>query len=236
MNLNINIAIDDVHPQRGWRILGDPIEAWLKSLNEEFGARFTLFIPSNYHHQWPISEHKEWILELNSIPYFSCECHGHFHMTKNFQNYGEAEFFELQSEREVNERFDLMISEWLAVDIIPTGFRPPGWLCSEKFNLKINSSSWFKYVAVHYQHNQGLKWTKKTFFGHDGINQTEIGIHNYDYSDPSNPIGMIMFQSHIAGDWNDNVWNQANYDQLRVSLEHLVKNNDCEFKTLKECV
>ena len=46
---------------------------------------------------------------------------------------------------------------------------------------------------------------------------------------------MIMFQSHIAGDWNDNVWNESNYNQMRLSLEHLSK-MDLKFKTLNECL
>ena len=46
---------------------------------------------------------------------------------------------------------------------------------------------------------------------------------------------MIMFQSHIAGDWNDNVWNEDNYKQMRLSLSHL-KQYKPKFKTLKECL
>ena len=44
-----------------------------------------------------------------------------------------------------------------------------------------------------------------------------------------------MFQSHIAGDWNDNVWNETNYNQMRLSLEALSSNN-VEYKTLGECL
>ena len=65
----------------------------------------------------------------------------------------------------------------------------------------------------------------KTLFGHDGINETDISLHNDN---------TIMFQSHIAGEWNDNVWNEENYQQLRLSLQHLVNNNTIEFKTLGE--
>ena len=46
---------------------------------------------------------------------------------------------------------------------------------------------------------------------------------------------MVMFQSHIAGDWNDNVWNEFNYEQMRMSLSHL-KDHKPEYKTLSECV
>ena len=43
-----------------------------------------------------------------------------------------------------------------------------------------------------------------------------------------------MFQSHISGEWNDNVWNEKNYQQLRQSLKQLVDKNDIQFKTLRE--
>ena len=42
-----------------------------------------------------------------------------------------------------------------------------------------------------------------------------------------------MFQSHIAGSWNDNVWNEMNYEQMRLSLGYL-KSQDIEFKTIRE--
>ena len=44
-----------------------------------------------------------------------------------------------------------------------------------------------------------------------------------------------MFQSHIAGEWNDNVWNEANYKQMRLSLSYL-KDQGAKFKTLSECL
>jgi hypothetical protein len=62
-------------------------------------------------------------------------------------------------------------------------------------------------------------------FGADGINETDIKLHD----------GRIMFQSHIAGDWNDNCWNKENYEQMRVSLEFL-KTQNIEFKTIGEII
>lgn len=62
-------------------------------------------------------------------------------------------------------------------------------------------------------------------FGADGIHETDIKLHN----------GNVMFQSHIAGDWNDNVWNESNYEQLKVSLEYL-KSQDAQFKTIQELI
>ena len=45
-----------------------------------------------------------------------------------------------------------------------------------------------------------------------------------------------MYQSHIAGDWNDNVWNEDNYLQMVESLKFLVSEFEIEFKTLNECI
>ena len=62
-------------------------------------------------------------------------------------------------------------------------------------------------------------------FGHDGIHETDISTHN----------GKIMFQSHIAGEWNDNVWNESNYKQLRLSLSHL-QSQGIQFNTIQEII
>lgn len=230
--LDLTIAIDDVNPKNGWRILGDDSENWLRKLNEEFGAKFTLFIPSNYHKRWPLSENKEWIKELASIEWLELAAHGHYHQCEDTARFGECEFAEIQSEKIASYRLSQLRDEWGKCDIdsIQLGWRNPGWLCSE--NSKLSIEHHFKYVALHYEHNRGLQWKNpKVFFGADGIHQTDISIHNV-----KDGVGMIMFQSHIAGHWNDNVWNQRNFEQLRESLSYLYDTYDITPKTLKECV
>jgi len=243
MNLLLNIACDDVAPKKGFRLIGEPAEKWFRQLNEEFGAKFTLFIPSYYHNQYPISQHKEWIQELNSIEWLELAAHGHFHMTNDPQRFGECEMLELNTLQKCEDRFVQILGEWHNIGIQPIGWRNPGWLCSPEWNSYINlfdsdemadmKPYQLKYVAVHYDHNQGMNWNCKTFFGHDGIQQEHIEIHNIS---PDGETGMIMFQSHIAGKHNHNVWNEENYNQLRMSLTHLFENYEITPKTLKECV
>lgn len=227
--LRIVISIDDVHPQLGWRILGDKTEKWLRTINEKYGAKFTCFVPSNYHNQFPLSKHKEWVQELASIEWIELAAHGHLHMTSDPKRFGECEFAEPNSGEEINNVLILDLErEWMSAlgfDISELGWKSPGWLCSDKSRQYIER--YFKYVSLHYEHNHGMKWDCKSFFGHDGIQQTNISIHNDD---------MIMLTSHIAGNWNHNVWNAQNYEQLCISLDYLVENYDCEFKTLKECL
>jgi hypothetical protein len=222
--MRLTVAIDDVNPQRGYRILGEKTETWLRNLNEEFGIRFTLFVPSNYHKNNPLSENKDWVKELNSIEWLELAAHGHYHMTSDAQRFGECEFAEIDSHT-AKERILMLEDEWASCEVMPIGWRNPGWLINPS-NVPVIESS-FEYVAIHYEHNRGLKWGCKTFFGHDGIQMTNISLHNED---------MIMFQSHIAGSHNHNVWSQDNYDQLHLSLTHLFESNEITPKLLKECL
>lgn len=234
--MKITISIDDVMPGKGYRILGEKTEKWLRELNEEFGAKFTLFVPSNWHDQYPISEHKGWIQELNSIEWIELAAHGHFHQTSNPSRLGECEFAEITNRDLAYTRLDSMFLEWSnALNDVPVGFRFPGWLCSNESNLAMNeqlqSNRWGltkkRYIAIHKEHNRGLVWKCKTFTGHDDIQSENVSLHNND---------MIMYQSHIAGSHNLNVWSFDNFQQLKLSLSHLTQNDIFdEFKTLKEC-
>jgi|TARA_R110000744_G_scaffold218069_1_gene336793 hypothetical protein len=221
--LNLTISIDDINPLKGWGAEGDIQMTYLDDLNREFGAKFTLFIPSNWHKQAPLSKHKDWIDWLKSKDYFELAAHGHYHECEN-TGIGECEFWELNTEQKAKDRINLMFKEWEAIGHKPEGWRNPGWLGNPIAIKELGKH--FKYSAVHYEHNLNNKWLCKTFYGADGIDTTDIKIHNNN---------MIMFQSHIAGDWNDNIWNKTNYEQMRVSLKHLSKMN-VEYKTLSECL
>ena len=65
----VTVSIDDVNPVSGWGREGDIQMSYLEELNREFGVKFTLFIPSNWHNQAPISKHKDWIDWLKSKSY-----------------------------------------------------------------------------------------------------------------------------------------------------------------------
>lgn len=226
MNLKLTISCDDINPHPKYRLLGTPAEKWFRQLNDEFGVKFTCFVPSCYHGKYPISDHKEWIRELDSIEWLELAAHGHFHQTSDPKRFGECEWAEIGDEKIATNRLEEMLNEWNSCDIELFGFRFPGWVGSRKAKLIIDN--YFDYVAVHYEHNGNMEWYyAKTFFGHDGIQQEHISIHNGD---------MIMFQSHIYGNHNHNVWNEQNYEQLRLSLTHLFENYTIEPKLLKECL
>jgi len=222
MELNLTIAIDDVHPESGWGMPGDECMKYLHSLHHEYGTKFTLFIPSNYHNKYPIGEYKEWVEWLLSLGYFELAAHGHYHMTRDRVRLGEMEFVDM-TESECISRIDQMLNEWNKVGHQPKGWRNPGWMCQPYCVSHLSKN--FEYAAVHYEHNHNLNWGCKTLFGHDGIHETDIKLHNNN---------TLMFQSHIAGDWNKNVWNKENYEQFKLSLDYLKENHILSNKFLSE--
>lgn len=222
--INITIAIDDNHPETGWGVEGDKSMEYLEELNKEFGAKFTLFIPSNYHYGYPISQYKDWVDYLLSKQYFELAAHGHYHQTTNPDRLGEMEFMDM-TEEECIDRVKSIVNEWSLVGHKPKGWRNPGWMC-QPYCVK-HLSKEFEWVALHYQHNHGYQWDTKMLFGADGIHETDIKLHNGNN---------IMFQSHIAGDWNHNTWSEKNYQQIRLSLQHLKDNYEINFKTISEII
>lgn len=221
--MNITISIDDNHPEKGWGIQGDPQMDYLESLWKEFGAKFTLFIPSNFHKQYPISDHKDWITWMLSKPYLELAAHGHYHQCDN-PGFGQMEFAELQNIDKIFDRIDGMMWEWMKVGYKPKGWRNPGWIASNESIKQLSKT--FEWVALHEQHNHGIIWDgPKMLFGHIGIHESSISIQ---------PNNTIMFQSHIAGEWNDNIWSEKNYNHFREVLKELKLMDKLEFKTLSE--
>ena len=129
---------------------------------------------------------------------------------------------ELDTEDKIKSRIRQMMKEWNEVEHKPLGWRNPGWLAHPEAVKWLGPN--FKYAAIHYEHNHNIQWDCKMLFGHDGIHETDVSFHNDE---------CIMFQSHIAGDWNDNIWNEQNYKQMKLSIKHLLQYKPI-FKTLSE--
>ena len=108
---NVVIAIDDLHPEQGWGCEGDESVSYLEELNKEFGCKFTLFIPSNYHGKYPLSQHKDWVDFWKSKGWIELAAHGHYHSCKR-DDIGECEFFELDNQLVAEERILMSIQEW----------------------------------------------------------------------------------------------------------------------------
>ena len=219
--INVTISIDDLHPEQGWGCYGDKSVAYLKNLWEEFGCKFNLFIPSNYHGKFPLSKYNDWITFWLNKDWVELSAHGHYHDCRN-GGPGECEFYELDYKQATDRIMDSM-EEWQYVGYIPSGFRMPGWGCNQESAKAIGEN--YTYTAAHQNINQNIHFGNKVFYGEDGIHNHE-NISLWD--------NRLMFQSHIAGDWNDNVWDEKNYLHFKEIVKYLSTQYELDFKTISE--
>ena len=124
--MNVVVAIDDLHPEQGWGCEGDVQVDYLRSLNDEFGVKFTLFCPSYYHHKYKLT--KDWVSYWKQFDWVELCNHGHYHDVKKytFDQIGEQEFLEL-NHIEATERIQDSMALWEECGHRPKGFRSPGW-------------------------------------------------------------------------------------------------------------
>jgi len=220
---NVIVAIDDIHPEQGWGCEGDIQIEYLDKLWEKYGCKFSLFIPSYYHDEYPLT--KDWIKFWESKPYIEFCSHGRFHNCKKYpvEQIGEQEFLELDF-GEATERCQQIIDDWKKVGHRPKGFRAPGWGVTQDSANAI--SNYFEWVAGHEEINRDIEWNcSKYFVGCDGIHETE-NLQLYGNT--------FMFQSHIQGDWNDKVWNEENYLHFDKVLNYLLSQYELQFQTISE--
>jgi hypothetical protein len=222
--MNVTISIDDLHPEQGWGCEGDESVGHLEELNKEFGCKFNLFIPSNYHNKFPLSKYNDWITFWLKKDWVELSAHGHYPKCES-EGIGECEFLELDYKQATDRIMDSM-DEWQDVGHFPSGFRMPGWLCNQESGRAIGET--YEYVAIHSHLNDNINFGTKTIKGEDGIHKTDsINIWNEN---------TFMFQSHIAGKTNDNNWNKENYENFRNVLEYLQKSYKLKYTTLGELV
>ena len=221
MKNNVVVAIDDVHPEKDWGVEGDVQVEYLKSLNEKYGVKFNLFIPSNYHDKYPLT--KEFVDFWKQYDWIEMSNHGHYHACKN-DGIGEMEFYELTT-GEANQRIQESLSLWEEYGYKPHGFRAPGWgLTQDTANVV---SSYFQWIAGHEEINKDIIWPSDTkfFVGCDGINEPDsLSLYGNTF----------MFQSHINGTHNDNVWTEENYLHFEQVLDYLLSQYELQFVTISE--
>ena len=221
MKNNVVIAIDDIHPEKDWGVEGDVQVEYLKSLNEKYGCKFNLFIPSNYHDKYPIT--KEFVDFWKQYDWIEMSNHGHYHACKN-EGVGEMEFYEL-STGEANQRIQESLSLWEECGHKPHGFRAPGWgLTQDTANVV---SSYFQWIAGHEEINKNIVWPSDTkfFVGCDGINEpNSLSLYGNTF----------MFTSHINGTHNDNVWTEENYLHFEQVIDYLLSQYELQFTTISE--
>jgi hypothetical protein len=217
--VNIVIAIDDLHPEKNYGLENDQSTKYLQELNEDYGCKFNLFIPSNWHGQFPVSEHKDWFKFWNDKDWIEISAHGHFHERSIFDpGFKACEFLELEDES-AEHRLNQCLEEWAKLDYKPKGWRMPGWAATQSsFDFVFKN---FEYAAMHENINADIQVPEdfKTFaFSSSITNQTQLYIRQ------DNEENYIYFQSHIYGIDNQNNWDEKNFEHFKNTLNVLQEN------------
>ena len=223
--LNIVICIDDAHPEPGWGMPDDECTSYLHKLNSEFGCKFVQFVPSNYHGEYRLSNHVDWVKYWSDIEWIELAAHGHYHDCRA-GGPGECEMAE-HTYTSAQGRLANCIMEWQACGFTPKGWRMPGWLATQGSFDAV--SKVFDYVAIHESHNNSISISDnvKVFKGADSINAEPSSLSIWNGN-------TIMFQSHINGPTNTNNWTLENYESFRNTLRLLEYNYNLQYKTLEE--
>jgi len=226
MTLKIIIDVDDVRPENFAGLLGfkGPL-GYLKKLNEEFGAKFTLFVPVNWHGKFHIKRKRGWLRNLAHTGFIEIASHGLLHQA-NDPKYKDMEYINVTDE-EFKESILKQIVAFQDLGVDPKGYRPPGWAIKPS-QYKI-IARYFKYIA---DHHIGVLPIKTR----DGLLRIPYtlsidNLHSTHYND-----GLLVLHSHITGmEGSNNCWNQETFEKVREFLHTLIeKNEKVEFITMSE--
>ena len=210
----VTINVDDVHPEEGWGLEGDECVEYLEALHKEFGCKFTFFVPSNYHAKFPLSQYQDWINFWKAKDWVELAAHGHLHKAEH----NEIEF-ETLNEITAHLKFELSKEEWDAVGLNPRVFKFPGWICTQ--GSADSAADFYDTFVIHEQHTNHIEFKNKVIQSHTCITNPYLTFTD------------THFQSHINGP-NHNNWNQANYNNFRMTLRNLMDVIEVEFKTVGE--
>jgi hypothetical protein len=229
MTLKIAFSCDDVAPVPGFGLLWDNDPTlYLKKLNEEFGAKFTLFcIPMrDGNPQFSFDNNRVWVDKLKNTPYYEIALHGLTHKAQK-PEWGAQEFLGLSpqdSEQRISEGTNIM----RRCGIKPKGFKFPGWFIAP-YHYSMLKKYGFEYVGDHFTGNRIVE---------------QDGIMKVPYTFTTNKIwhdkydDYIILHSHISPlEGNLNGWTKDTYEQTRQYLLHLKdKYGKLEFVFISELV
>lgn len=224
MTLKIIIDVDDVRPENFAGLLGfkGPL-GYLKKLNEEFGAKFTLFVPVNWHGQFDIRKNKEWFKNLAKEDFIELACHGLEHKASE-EHYKDMEYINVTDE-EFDESILKQIVAFQKLGVDPKGYRPPGWAIKPS-HYKI-LAKYFKYVA---DHHIGILPIKTR----EGLLRVPYIVSIDNLNSTHYNEGLLILHSHVTGmEGSENCWSQETFEKIREFLHTLIeKNEKVEFITM----
>lgn len=233
MKVHVCITVDDVCPMPGFGAdWNEPNMQNIKYLYEKYGCKFTFFVPSNYHEQYPLGQYKDWVDDMLSKDWIELAGHGHYHSRINYDpGCKECEFQELISFVDIDKRVEESLEEWRKTGYIPYGWKMPGWVASDSsLNYVINK---FEYVVLHPEHNyhfiKQIENKRKNYF----ISyNTEPFSNTLGFNEFKDDVGVLILLTHIEGIYNKNNFDKKMTDYIEMVMNMLKNMESYECNTL----
>jgi predicted deacetylase len=221
MVLKIAFSVDDIAPipEHGLNKEKGNLKYLIK-LNEEFGAKFTLFTIPNFQGKNNILDHKDWFNWLKEKEFFEIGVHGYFHMNPNNPDLS-IEFINI-NKQQATTLIKNSLQTFNELGIRPSGFKFPGWEFDPEFMDLITNN--FDYLADHFVGVRPLKMSNG--FVRIPYTLSAENLHSNHYKDD-----VLIIHSHIAVDkQNKNGFTEELYENVRTFLKEIIKKNDFDVK------
>jgi glycosyltransferase involved in cell wall biosynthesis/peptidoglycan/xylan/chitin deacetylase (PgdA/CDA1 family) len=223
-------TVDDIRPESGCGLeLESGSVAMLRALNQEFGSKFTLFMPTNYYGRLDLRDYQDWVQSILNSDCFEIACHGHHHWNL-IPSHGDMEYL-FKSTDEARWCIQRSLSVFKELGIVPRGVKAPGWQYTQDAIPAINEH--FEYQADHFvamdwaTESSGLAKLPYTRCIHESMD---------DLVDAPGPI--FVLHSHLSAEngKHANGWTTENVTNVRSFLRKLMdsRGDEIEFVTALE--
>ncbi len=202
-NIKLAICVDDVNPSYGWGQISDECISLIRELHDEFGCKFTFFVPANFRGATKLRDNIEWVDYWKNCGWVELAAHGYYHDTE----IDSCEFTRL-NQLQTMDRITKMLDEWKVCNYFPTGFRPPGWGFTQITANELYKCGFFKYFALHPSINDSIIIPSNI----DVIKITGLIHEKNVFQDTT------IIHAHIHGSWNKNVISRENIDNIKKQL------------------
>lgn len=217
--MKIVIDVDDFHPEKGYGLYDREL-CFMDDLHEQFGCKFTLFTPTNWHDEYDITHYTRWFKEISMRPWYEIGAHGILHSAPD----GSSREFLFTTPDQLEAKCVQMKETFESLDYEVKGVRPPGWdMIPEAKDI---FAEHFDYMATHHIGHEPVKYKDTwdvpySYCIHDNFNLKSVESDT------------VILHAHANPKSGDNGWDVRLYQKIRDDLR---TRDDLEYVLMKDII